>query len=71
MDVYKEIEMNDIETKIDYKGEVNLASPFQEISFNGDLFHRKDYHEDGSISEYYGIDISHDTYSKLMRTPGD
>jgi hypothetical protein len=63
--------MSEIETKIKYDGEVTLLSPFQEISLKGDVFHRTDYHEDGSESEYYGIEISHEIYSKLLRTPAE
>ncbi len=53
-----------IETKISYKGKIifHVHNPalgeHHYIGLTGHAFHRTDYHEDGSQSEYYGIELN-------------
>ena len=60
-----------IETKIDYSaGKVFViveSGKFdQEWNGPGHLFHRTDYHEDGSQSEYYGIELTKAEYEAVL-----
>ena len=56
---------NNVLTRIKYEGNV-----FVELHFGGEdardvpgcLFHRTDYHEDGSQSEYWGIELIESHY---------
>ena len=58
----------DIETKVRQGPEIEVAFPDFEglLPFGVSLFHRTDYHEDDSKSEWYGIELSEKQY-KLLR----
>ena len=62
---------NSIETRIDYSnGDVFIiveSGKFdQEWNGHGYLFERTDFHEDGSASKYYGIELEEKHYKAIL-----
>ena len=62
----------DIETRVRQGPEITaIFQDYDGIDFEGlmpfgvSLFHRTDYHEDDSKSEWYGIELSEQQYSLL------
>ena len=53
----------DVTSRILYKG--TLPEKVEIVFNNANLFHRIDYHEDGSQSEYFGIEINKTTFDNL------
>lgn len=48
-----------IEMRLGYSPKVNSVNFARNITKkSGWLFHRKDYHEDGSVSDFYGIELT-------------
>ena len=52
----------DLISKIRYRRYIGSQVPSHRIAI---LFHRTDYHEDGSKSEYYGIEMSKSQWKKV------
>ena len=48
------------ESTIKYFGEAYFEVGTME--HKGHLFHRRDYHEDGSTTDYYGVELSKDHF---------
>jgi hypothetical protein len=60
-----------VEMRIAFEGKVVFVIPTAKNKvavLEGHVFHRKDYHEDGSISDWYGIDMTEEEYMKYMAT---
>lgn len=53
-----------IGTKIKYEKEVIMQ--VDGTAWTGSPFVRRDYHEDGSVSFYYGIEIDEEQFKELM-----
>lgn len=56
-----------IETKIRYDGKVPIKVMDGDYYVEGHLFVRIDYHEDGSQSEYYGVEVVAPSYGFLVK----
>ena len=58
----------DIRTRVRQGPEITIDFPDLDefLPFGVSLFHRTDYHEDDSKSEWYGIELSEQQY-KLLR----
>ena len=62
-----------VETRIKYYGEMGFRIGY--ITYKGHLFRRRDYHEDGTQSEYCGVELNKDRFEDLRdamdrRDPG-
>jgi len=60
-----------VESRTSYQGRVVFAIPTSKNKLailEGHIFHRQDYHEDGSVSDYWGIDMTEEEYKKYMAT---
>ncbi len=59
-----------IQTIISYDGEAFITvSPIGvDIEWDGDghLFHRQDFNEDGSITDWYGVELSEEVYKLIL-----
>ena len=58
----------DIETKLRQGPEVTISFPHlvDLLPFQAYLYHRTDYYEDNSQSEYYGLELSEEQF-KLVK----
>ena len=61
------------ESRIKYSKEIlvylELQKPYMAIKFAffGNFFERKDFHEDGSISTYRGLEMAEDCYERIIK----
>lgn len=60
-----------VEMTVAYQGKVIFTIPTAKnkvITLEGHIFHRTDYHEDGSASQWFGIDMTEEEYNRYMAT---
>lgn len=61
------------ESRIKYSKETLVHLKLQnqdraiKFAFFGNFFERKDFHEDGSISTYRGLEMTEDCYERIMK----
>ena len=61
--------MNDIETRLRQGPEIVVSLPGIDslLPIRTILFHRTDHHEDGSQTEYYGIELTEEQHKLLKK----
>ena len=64
--------MSDIQTTVKYEKQVFIEIEVGKDALDVDAipFKRTDYHEDGSKTEWYGLEIKEGTYKALMAMLG-